>query len=301
MPEILQNMVLDFHEQMGQSIGDPRCPDTHVDRDLRLKILKSELQELYDALEADDTVEVADAIGDLIYVLMGAGISWGIDVASVLAEIHRSNMTKTKDCTDAINAAKLDGSYVPGKLPKGPEFSPANIQRVLEDAGNNLDYTQDGWWRKPTALQVKLKSFEQIYQTLKAKATGEEPPPVNRALKVAAVAKTIPKDTNFCDRHASSEPSFGANQMPPEMSEKVLKETNPEPYNGRFTSWGGFVFDCPCGRTHAASATLGSRGGLATEDRKECICGRAFLVTFQKGQSAQITETTIEELRKGQA
>lgn len=312
MPEILQNMVLDFHEQMGQSIGDPRCPDTHVDRELRLKILKSELQELYDALEADDTIEVADALGDIVYVLQGAAISWGIDLASVIEEIHRSNMTKTKECTDAINAAKLDGSYVPGKLPKGPNFSPASINRVLEDAGANFDAGPDGWWRKPTMLQVKLKSYEEIYKTLKAEAMGEEPPPVSRELKVAAVAKTIPKSANFVDcecphqdanepDHDKPCPAFGKNQMPPEMSEKILKETEPKPYNWQLTKWGGLVFDCTCGRTHSLPSSAGSRGGIASVGKCECMCGKAYVVHFHKLQDPQIQETTIEELRKVQA
>lgn len=293
MPEILQNMVLDFHEQMGQSIGDPRCPDTHVDRDLRLKILKSELQELYDALEADDTIEVADALGDLVYVLQGAAISWGIDLASVIAEIHRSNMTKTKECTDAINAAKLDGSYIPGKLPKGPSFSEANVKRVLEDAGANLDFTEDGWWRKPTAVLKKLDEAMKAMHAVNIKRELEsEPPPVSQKLKLAAAMKSIKED------FVIEGPSNAEN--PPEAVINT-REPDAKPYNWQLTKWGGLVFDCTCGRTHSLPSSAGSRGGIASVGKCECMCGKAYVVHFHKLQDPRIQETTIEELRKVQA
>lgn len=52
------------------------------------------------ALGAADIVELADAIGDLIYVLVGAAVTYGIPIDEILLEIHRSNMSKTRDPND---------------------------------------------------------------------------------------------------------------------------------------------------------------------------------------------------------
>ena len=71
-----------------------------------------------------DTVETADALADLIYVIYGMALETGIDLASVLAEVQRSNMSKLG--TDGKPVYREDG-----KVLKGPDYFPPNVEAVL--------------------------------------------------------------------------------------------------------------------------------------------------------------------------
>lgn len=133
--------VLEFHKKMAQTIGDPRNPDITQDQALRLELLKEELLELEEALEAGDVVETADALADLAYVLVGAAITWGIDIASVFDEVHRSNMTK-----------KPGNKRADGKILKDSDFSPPNVRGVLDECAENCDPGPDSWWEEPSEL-----------------------------------------------------------------------------------------------------------------------------------------------------
>lgn len=68
-------------------------------------------------MERGDVVGVADALGDLAYVVYGAALHFGIDLDAVVAEIHRSNMTKTP----AGN----------GKAVKGPEYRAPDLRKIV--------------------------------------------------------------------------------------------------------------------------------------------------------------------------
>ena len=86
--------VRDFHQAFGQRIGDkPELPDVS-ERTLRIKLITEEFNELCDAEEANDIVEVADALADIIYIACGTAVSYGIPLDDVFAEVHRSNMSK---------------------------------------------------------------------------------------------------------------------------------------------------------------------------------------------------------------
>merc|ERR1712178_159182 len=61
---------------------------------LRLKLIEEEVKELADALKASDMVETVDALGDILYVVYGAGGAFGIDLDKAFDLIHESNMTK---------------------------------------------------------------------------------------------------------------------------------------------------------------------------------------------------------------
>ena len=73
---------------------------------------------------ARDTVEAADALADLIYVIYGMALETGIDLASVLAEVQRSNMSKLG--ADGKPVYREDG-----KVLKGPDYFPPNVEAVL--------------------------------------------------------------------------------------------------------------------------------------------------------------------------
>lgn len=122
LPPSAASQVLEFHETYGCAInvglGDPAL------RNLRWELISEEANELYEAIQNVDEVEVADALGDLIYVIYGTAISFGIDLDAVVAEIHRSNMSKLGE--DGKPIYREDG-----KVLKGPNYFKPDILGVL--------------------------------------------------------------------------------------------------------------------------------------------------------------------------
>lgn len=78
-----------------------------------------EIARPHGSYEAD--TQAADAIGDLLVVVYGAAVAWGIDIDPVFAEIMRSNMTKFID-----GSRRADGKWI-----KGPSYTPAKVREVL--------------------------------------------------------------------------------------------------------------------------------------------------------------------------
>ena len=118
--------VREFHDAFG--VENKREADWPDDKTvaLRLSLLDEELDELRAAISNDDIVAVGDALGDILYVAYGAGLSFGIDLDRVFAEIHRSNMSKLG----------LDGNPVrreDGKVLKGPKYSPPNLRFIVDE------------------------------------------------------------------------------------------------------------------------------------------------------------------------
>lgn len=117
-----QRMVRDFHERFGLARSySPAWPGEAVHR-LRVNLIEEELAELRNAGEAHDLVEIADALGDLLYVVYGTAVTYGIDLEPVFSEIHRSNMSKDPEL----------GPRCDGKALKGEGYSPPHISEVLE-------------------------------------------------------------------------------------------------------------------------------------------------------------------------
>ncbi len=119
-----QRMVAEFHD-LGQAYSQvgPALPPPEVAA-FRLEFIAEELAELQQAVATGDLVKVADGLGDLLYVVYGAGLAFGIDLEPVFAEIHRSNLTKVG------GPVREDG-----KLLKPDWYEPPNLARVLEDQG----------------------------------------------------------------------------------------------------------------------------------------------------------------------
>ena len=94
---------------------------------LRFDLMKEENEEYYEAAQSNDLVEVADALGDMLYILCGTIIEHGMQhkIESVFNEIQRSNMSKLG----------ADGSPIyraDGKVMKGPNYFKPNIKAILE-------------------------------------------------------------------------------------------------------------------------------------------------------------------------
>jgi predicted HAD superfamily Cof-like phosphohydrolase len=117
-------MVREFMVKFGQEVKtSPELPSREVQQ-LRLELIAEELNELWDALEANDIVEVADALADILYVTYGAGLAFGIDLDKCFAEVQRSNMTKLGEDGNPIYRED-------GKIIKGPNFEQPDLQSVL--------------------------------------------------------------------------------------------------------------------------------------------------------------------------
>lgn len=117
-------MVQEFHIAFGQCRAKrPTFPDAEI-RQARLEFLDEEYMELEDAEIADDIVEVADALTDIIYFAYGMADIYGIDLDACFREVHRSNMSKLGE--DGKPIKRADGKFL-----KGPNYSPPDLKSVL--------------------------------------------------------------------------------------------------------------------------------------------------------------------------
>lgn len=104
-------------------------PTLSVDKetsDLRLRLLREETDELQKAIAEKNLVEVADALGDLQYVLFGTVNTFGLQekFEDIFNEIHRSNLTKVGPDGKVQNRAD-------GKILKPKNFSPPNLHDII--------------------------------------------------------------------------------------------------------------------------------------------------------------------------
>lgn len=124
-----QTQVAEFHEAFSMpnrvKFLDPRLTDRTA---MRLDLIQEEASELAEAIHANDIVEVADALADLVYVTYGAALEFGIDLDAVIAEVHRSNMAKLGPNGQVIYRED-------GKVLKPEGWTPPNIRSVLEQGG----------------------------------------------------------------------------------------------------------------------------------------------------------------------
>lgn len=104
--------------------------------ELRFDLMAEENEEYLQACIIDDKVEIADALGDMLYILCGTIINHGMEdkIEEVFKEIHRSNMSKLgQDGKPMINGFNIFNDNKPmGKVLKGPNYSEPNIQGVLD-------------------------------------------------------------------------------------------------------------------------------------------------------------------------
>lgn len=94
---------------------------------LRFNLMAEENEEYLEAAQNDNLIEVADALGDMLYILCGTILDHGLQykIEEVFDEIHRSNMSKLD-----INRKPIYRKD--GKVMKGPNFSKPDLIKVLE-------------------------------------------------------------------------------------------------------------------------------------------------------------------------
>lgn len=115
-------MVREFMLKAGQDC--PHEPTTQEESvcQLRVRLIQEELDEYDDAQNQEDIVLVADAIADLLVVVLGTAVAHGINIEPVFNEVMRSNMTKFID-----GHRREDGKWM-----KGPSYTPADIEPILK-------------------------------------------------------------------------------------------------------------------------------------------------------------------------
>lgn len=116
--------VKEFHKAFGHPHPKKPTLQDKATQDLRVELIREELFEYKMALAEGNLVKVADALGDLDYVVNGAAIAHGVILPSVTAEIHRSNMSKLG--ADGKPIYREDG-----KILKGPGYEPPKLEPLL--------------------------------------------------------------------------------------------------------------------------------------------------------------------------
>ncbi len=114
-----------FHEAFGLPVR--RRPTADIPGEeavLRQALLDEEVDELRVAVGEGDVVGIADALADIVYIACGTAHAYGIDLDAVVAEVHRSNMTKLG--VDGRPVYRADG-----KVLKGPGYEVPRLAAVL--------------------------------------------------------------------------------------------------------------------------------------------------------------------------
>jgi predicted HAD superfamily Cof-like phosphohydrolase len=129
-------MVREFHETYNQPINNFPTLDNEKVNELRISLIQEELNELKEALDNKNPVEVLDALTDLQYVLDGAYISLGFQYykQAGLEEVHASNMSKLGE--DGKPIYREDG-----KVLKGPKYFKANLEKVIDKVTGYINMT----------------------------------------------------------------------------------------------------------------------------------------------------------------
>ncbi|SFS54167.1 pyrophosphohydrolase domain-containing protein [Lutibacter maritimus] len=119
--------VQEFHEAFG--LGVQQKPIANLDENklqLRFDLMAEENEEYLEAAKNNDIVEVADALGDMLYILCGTILEHGMQhkIEAVFNEIQRSNMSKLG--ADGKPIYREDG-----KVMKGPNYFKPNISDII--------------------------------------------------------------------------------------------------------------------------------------------------------------------------
>lgn len=124
MTKTMFEMVRDFHTAFGQRVGTkPELPD-YQERELRMRLMKEEVNEYNKAEDNSDLTNLAVELADIIYIACGTAVSYGIPLDDVFNAIHQANMNKL-----------IDGKVIrreDGKIKKPEGWQPADIAGILK-------------------------------------------------------------------------------------------------------------------------------------------------------------------------
>ena len=113
-----------FMKTFGQEVKTKPSFSSDKINKLRIDLIKEELEELKEAMQKKDLLEVADALTDILYVTYGAGHAFGINLDKCFDEVQNSNMSKLgSDGKPIYNES--------GKVMKGPDYFKPDLSKFL--------------------------------------------------------------------------------------------------------------------------------------------------------------------------
>jgi predicted HAD superfamily Cof-like phosphohydrolase len=113
-----------FMDTYGQEVKDKAEFSDAKTNKLRVDLIKEELEELTQAMNDKNLLEVADALTDILYVTYGAGHAFGIDLDKCFDEVQNSNMSKLgEDGKPIYNES--------GKVMKGPNYFKPDLLKFI--------------------------------------------------------------------------------------------------------------------------------------------------------------------------
>ena len=114
-----------FMETYGQEVKNKAEFSDAKTNKLRIELIKEELDELTEAMNDKNLLEVADALTDILYVTYGAGHAFGIDLDKCFDEVQNSNMSKLgEDGKPIYNES--------GKVMKGPNYFKPDLLKFID-------------------------------------------------------------------------------------------------------------------------------------------------------------------------
>ena len=114
-----------FMKTFGQDVKQSSSFSSEKINALRVSLIKEELDELIEAMNKKDLVEVADALTDILYVTYGAGHAFGINLDDCFEEVQNSNMSKLDKDGKPIYNDK-------GKVMKGPNYFKPDLTKFIK-------------------------------------------------------------------------------------------------------------------------------------------------------------------------
>ena len=117
-----------FHKKFNiDYLDEPTANIPEEIKQLRFKLMEEENLEYLKATRENDLVEIADALGDMLYILCGTIISHGLQnkIEEIFQEIQSSNMSKLGDNGKPIYRED-------GKVLKGPNYFKPDIRKILK-------------------------------------------------------------------------------------------------------------------------------------------------------------------------
>ena len=113
-----------FMKTYGQEVKNKAGFSDAKTNKLRIDLIKEELEELTEAMQDENLLEVADALTDILYVTYGAGHAFGINLDKCFEEVQNSNMSKLgEDGKPIYNES--------GKVMKGPNYFKPDLSKYL--------------------------------------------------------------------------------------------------------------------------------------------------------------------------
>ena len=114
-----------FMKTFGQEVKEKSSFSSDKINQLRVNLIKEELEELKIAIDSKNLIEVADALTDILYVTYGAGHAFGINLDRCFDEVQQSNMSKLDHNGNPIYNDS-------GKVMKGPKYFKPDLSKFIK-------------------------------------------------------------------------------------------------------------------------------------------------------------------------